>query len=317
MSDREQRRRPGTRPQGTARRRTEQGGQARGTRRRSSAPAAERSLTRDPRRSSGARRSQDARRVPGRQRPRRGGSRGGVLGVLAGVNSVLGLVPPLALLLVGVALAVAAVLAVMNPRLASARKEAQAAQARSEQLSREVSELNDQIALFSDVGVESPWTASGKFTSGDDTLDQEVKVFCDANSGSATTKEEAAFSVYMAIVGSDYVERDNAQEPGGDGWRAKYARQYFETDDSGNCYEFACAIMYCLRYLGYPDAKAEYVVVELQSGAWGEHGLCFVTNTDGQACFIDSSRGTNGWMLGTDAYNYQIRDVEAGYVNNG
>ena len=159
-------------------------------------------------------------------------------------------------------------------------------------------------------GVEDPWVESGTFTTGDATLDREVKKFCDDNASSSDNREDAALAMYQALAWADYVERDNAQEPSGPNWRNTYAHQYFENDNSGNCYEFACALMYCLQYMGYEDAKAEAILIKLQSGNWGDHGIVFVTDADGRSCMCDTARGVDGWMIDTDTYTYTIEDVE-------
>mgnify|MGYP006872998923 CR=1 FL=1 len=162
----------------------------------------------------------------------------------------------------------------------------------------------------SPTGVKSPWTESGTYTSGDATLDEEVKEFCD---GIATTDmdiDTALLEVYKGIAWSDYVERDDAQHPSGKDWRLEYARQYYEHDCSGNCYEFASFLGYCLQYMGLSDAHAEGVLVELESGGWGDHGIVYVTNTDGTPSICDTARGTNGWMLKESAYNVQMQDFE-------
>lgn len=159
-------------------------------------------------------------------------------------------------------------------------------------------------------GVKSPWLKSGKFSSGDATLDEEVKTFCD---GIATTDMDlatAALEVYKGVAWSEYVERDDAQHPAGPDWRIEYARKYYEHDRSGNCYEFASFLSFCLQYLGYTDAHAEGVLIEKQSGDWGDHGLVYVTNLDGTPSLCDTSRGTDGWMLKDTSYNVQFQDFE-------
>ena len=159
-------------------------------------------------------------------------------------------------------------------------------------------------------GVEDPWLTSGVFSTGDATLDKEVKEFCDGIADKSMKLDDAALEVYKSVAWSEYVERDDAQNPAGKDWRIEYARKYYEHDRSGNCYEFAAFLMYCLRYLGYEDAMAEGVIIELQSGGWGDHGIVYVTNTDGSSCMCDTARGTDGWMLPVGAYNVQIEDLE-------
>ena len=159
-------------------------------------------------------------------------------------------------------------------------------------------------------GVKSPWTESGTFTTGDSTLDEEVKEFCDGIATSDMDIDTAALEVYKGVSWSTYVERDDAQHPSGKNWRIEFARQYYENGCSGNCYEFAPFLGYCLQYLGFEDAHGEAVLIQLKSGDWGDHGLVFVTNTDGRSCLCDTSLGTNGWMLDETAYNYEIQDLE-------
>jgi hypothetical protein len=158
--------------------------------------------------------------------------------------------------------------------------------------------------------VEDPWVESGYYTSGDKKLDEEVKEFCDAYASTDDSREDAALSMYQALAWADYVERDDAQEPAGPNWRNTYAHQYFENNNSGNCYEFAAALMYCLRYMGYEDAQAEAILILLQSGSWGDHGIVFVTDDNGNPAMCDTARGIDGWMIGTDTYTYKVEDVE-------
>lgn len=205
--------------------------------------------------------------------------------------------------------------AIMKPGVTSAQQDAKDAQAKVQELQQEVDRLNEEARAASAnaaSGVESKWTKTGKFSSGDATLDKEVKEFCDKHSNKDQKAEEAALAVYTWLSTADeseYVERDDAQNPAGPDWRIQYARQYFEHNNSGNCYEFACANMYILRYFGFDDAMAQKVIIEKESGDWGEHGLCFVTNTDGSKCLLDTSFGVNGWMVDQSKYNYQIQDV--------
>lgn len=159
-------------------------------------------------------------------------------------------------------------------------------------------------------GVESPWIKDGKFSTGDATLDNEVKEFCDGKVNTSMALEDAALEVYKGVAWADYVERAEAQHPSGADWRLRFARQFYENNCSGNCYEFAPFLAYCLRYLGYSDAIAEGCLIEQQSGNWGDHGIVFVTNTDGRKCLCDTARGTNGWMLDADSYNLTIQDFE-------
>ena len=234
--------------------------------------------------------------------------------------------------LCGCLLATLVTCSVMRAQVEGARAEAAAAQ--SEAANRAVQTVTDQHSATSatstnatasnataantnatnatstGAGVEDPWLTQGTFTTGDATLDQEVKAFCDERVTTAMNVDTAALEVYKAIAWAEYVERDDAQHPAGKDWRIEYARKYYEHDCSGNCYEFAAFLMYCLRYLGYQDATAQGVAIELQSGSWGDHGLVYVTNTDGRKCLCDTSRGVDGWMLDDTVYNVEIQDFE-------
>ncbi len=159
-------------------------------------------------------------------------------------------------------------------------------------------------------GVADPWTTSGTYTSGDSVLDGEVKVFVDSVVNTSMDINTAALEMYKAIAWSDYVEREAAQHPSGKNWRIEFARMYYENGCSGNCYEFASFLSFCLQYMGFSDATSQGVLVELQSGGWGDHGIVYVTNTDGTACICDTARGTDGWMIPQGSYNVQMQDFE-------
>ena len=159
-------------------------------------------------------------------------------------------------------------------------------------------------------GVADMWTDSGTFSTGDAQLDAYVKDLCDSESSKNASAAENAYKGYIAVAWSEYVERDNDQDPQGPDWARTYAKQWFEAGNSGNCYELSAVTQYVLQYFGYSDAKAEPCLVELESGEWGDHGLVFVTDiTTGQKKICDDALGTNGWMLDEDALNYKIKDI--------
>ncbi|MDO4536695.1 MAG: hypothetical protein Q4B54_00910 [Coriobacteriales bacterium] len=224
---------------------------------------------------------------------------------------------------------------VLQGQVAQAKKDAASAQSQASTLSQQIAQMqtnntseessedgessssddsgssNNSSSSKSTAGVEDPWLSSGKlFTSGDSVLDQEVKAFCDSKADTSMDLETASYNVYTGIAWSEYVERDDAQNPSGPDWRTEYARKYYEHDCSGNCYEFAAFLSFCLQYLGYSDAHAEGVLVELQSGGWGDHGVVFVTSADGVESYCDTARGTNGWMLPVGTYNLKLQDFE-------
>ena len=160
-------------------------------------------------------------------------------------------------------------------------------------------------------GVSSPWTADGTFSTGDNTLDTYIKNLCDGHSTEGASYDANAYDTYLYVSRTDYIERSNNQSPWGSTWDVEYAKQYFEEGQTGNCYNYAAVIEYILKYFGYSDAEAEPCVVGLESGAWGDHGLVFVTNkVDNKRCLIDSSLSANGWMLDIDSYQYDIRNID-------
>ena len=89
------------------------------------------------------------------------------------------------------------------------------------------------------------------------------------------TQDELAARLHVTRQALSRWERDDAQHPSGENWRTEYARKYYEHDCSGNCYEFACANMYCLRYLGFGNSSVRSIqgvqnLHELHSfGVWG------------------------------------------------
>ena len=159
-------------------------------------------------------------------------------------------------------------------------------------------------------GVESPWTDNGRFSTGDSALDNYIKTLCDENTASGATFDQAAYDTYLYVSRSDYVERENNQSPWGETWDVEYAKQYFDEGRKGNCYNFAAVTEYVLKYFGYSDAEAQPCIVKLESGAWGDHGLVFVTNkVNGAKCIVDDALSANGWMLGINDYDYDVRNI--------
>ena len=226
---------------------------------------------------------------------------------------------------------------ILSPRVEEAQKEATAAKSQVSTLTQQLANQSKNSSSTSDTdkkdgtssssssssstssssaaakdGVEDPWTKSGTYTSGDTVLDGEVKAFVDSKvNKDSMSLADATLEIYKGIAWSDYVERDSAQKPKGKNWRSEYARMYYENSCSGNCYEFAAFLMYCLQYLGYDDATAEGLLIELESGSWGDHAVVFVTNTDGSKCMCDTARGTNGYMISANSYNMKVQDFES------
>ncbi len=162
-------------------------------------------------------------------------------------------------------------------------------------------------AAYNSGGVEDPWSPTGYFTTGDSELDQMVKDYCDGQTQSGLDAGDNAYYTYLHISWLEYVEDDQNQRPWdveGD-WRITYAKQCF-TKMTANCYEFAAAVQYIMRYYGYADAIAETCLVLKQSGAWGDHGLVFLTSLDGRQCLIDTSLSSNGWLLPATSMTYSL-----------
>lgn len=160
-------------------------------------------------------------------------------------------------------------------------------------------------------GVVSPWTTSGYFSTGDSALDNYVKEFCDQHSTEGKSFDANAYDANLVIsTQADYVERENNQSPWGPDWDVEYAKQFFESNNSGNCYNFAAVTQFILQYFGYEDAEGQPCIVELESGNWGDHGLVFLTDkTTGKRAIVDDAMGTNGWMLAIDTYSYDVRNI--------
>lgn len=218
-------------------------------------------------------------------------------------------------LLVGVLMSFTLTFCSMRSRVKAAETTAKDAQTEAAGLQSKVTRLQEQLEQLetakANEGVESPWTKTGRFTTGDDTLDKYVKTFCDEYAKTSMTKDTAALEVYKGVAWSDYVERDSAQDPKGKDWRIVFAKQYYENDRSGNCYEYCTFISFCLQYLGFDDAIAQGVEIEMKSGSWGDHGIVFVTNTDGKECIIDTAYGVDGWMISPTTYNMRLLDFES------
>lgn len=159
-------------------------------------------------------------------------------------------------------------------------------------------------------GVSSPWTDDGRFSTGDSALDNYIKELCDEQTAPGSTFDKAAYDTYIYVSRTDYIERENNQSPWGENWDVEFAKQYFDEGRSGSCYNFAAVTEYVLKYFGYSDAEAEPCIVKLESGAWGDHGLVFVTNkVDGNRCIVDDALSANGWMLDINAYDYDVRNI--------
>ena len=148
-------------------------------------------------------------------------------------------------------------------------------------------------------GVESPWTETKTFSSGDATFDARLKDYCDQHTPEGGAAEAGAKATYDVIVAMERDIRDNNQNPGGSGWELTYAKQILDAN-SGNNYEKAALIAQALKYFGY-NAMAQPCIVDGESA-----GLVFVANDDGTKLIISPALGENGWMMDERAISYQI-----------
>ena len=157
-------------------------------------------------------------------------------------------------------------------------------------------------------GVESPWTDTLLFTTGNAALDEQVKTFCDAISKSDDSAEKNARAVYDVVVQSEFEPRTLDDMPTGADWAQGAAHHYFMyakpkdgVGGKGDFYEFAAVIGYCLRYFGYNDAIAA-PVMGIDTGGGVGTALCFVTDKKGDARVCDPYYNVNGWMLEQSKY---------------
>ncbi len=148
-------------------------------------------------------------------------------------------------------------------------------------------------------GVESPWTESKTFSSGDATFDARLKDYCDQHTPEGGTAAEGAKATYDVIVAMERDIRDNNQNPGGSGWELTYAKQILDAN-SGNNYEKAALIAQMLKYFGY-NAMAQPCIVDGESA-----GLVFIANDDGTKLICSPALGEAGWMMDERAISYQI-----------
>ena len=164
-------------------------------------------------------------------------------------------------------------------------------------------------------GVESPYTYSGYFSTGNDELDLQVKTFCDAIADPTLEARDNAQRVFEKIVQSqNYTMRSASDKPGGPEWYLVCAEQYFAsaTPDqglpgSGDYYDYAAAISYCLRYFGFSDALA--VPLTDATGTSFGQAVVVVTDVSGTSCVCDPSKPYAGWMLDSYSQNLIVENI--------
>ena len=122
----------------------------------------------------------------------------------------------------------------------------------------------------------------GRYTSGNETLDEGVQALLRASCGEAASREEKLRQAY------DYI-RDNYRylsmqhyDAGTTDWAEEAAVSFLETG-KGNCYCFAGLFMYCARQLGYQA----YVVAGWESKPTNDHAWTMIEQ-DGKALLYDA-----------------------------
>ncbi len=123
--------------------------------------------------------------------------------------------------------------------------------------------------------------ADGKYTSGNETLDDGVQALLDAACGKEASREEKLRQVY------DYI-RDNFKylsmqhyDAGTTDWAEEAALAFLE-QGKGNCYCFAGLFLYCARRLGYQA----YVVAGWESKPTNDHAWTMIEQ-DGKTLLYD------------------------------
>lgn len=166
-------------------------------------------------------------------------------------------------------------------------------------------------------GLEDKWLASGVFTTGNKELDVQVKEFCDALTMEGLSAHDNAQTTFNTIVWSGYEERTAEEKPSGADWDKAAARHFFTTGvpaegvgGTGDVYEFAAAISYCLRYFGFTDALAVPVLRGTLATGQTSSALVVVTNEYGMSCVCDPTLLADGWMLDRDLYSIVVENIE-------
>ena len=165
-------------------------------------------------------------------------------------------------------------------------------------------------------GLEDKWLTSGRFTTGNAELDQQVKQYCDALTVEGSSARDNASKVYNNIVWSAYEDRGANEEPSGTEWATVAARHYFEggspadgVGGAGDVYDFAAVASYCLRYFGFTDALAVPIVKGNDSTGKMGSALVVVSDESGQECVCDPTLAAEGFMLDRSLYNITVDNI--------
>ena len=165
-------------------------------------------------------------------------------------------------------------------------------------------------------GLEDKCLASGLFTTGNKELDKQVQEFCDALTVEGSSARDNANTVFNTIVWSSYEERGPNEYPSGTEWTIASARHYFAgatpaegQPGSGDVYDFAAAIAYCLRYFGFYDALAVPIVKGTLATGQTNSALVIVSNEYGLPCVCDPTLAAEGFMLDRGLYTIVVENI--------
>ena len=122
----------------------------------------------------------------------------------------------------------------------------------------------------------------GRYTSGNEELDKQVKDLLKEITTEDMTREEKLRAAYEYCRDHLQYRRNNFYEPGQTGWEVEEALTMLQKK-KGNCYNFAASFAMLARQLGY-DAEAVSGLVgsELQAHGWVE------IVADGERLFYDT-----------------------------
>ncbi len=144
------------------------------------------------------------------------------------------------------------------------------------------SDGNGGILTNTTLGRYLTFGAEGRYTSGDETLDQYVKNLLASITNDGMTREEKLRAAYVYVRDHFKYRRRNLYDPGDTGWEYAEALTMFQKR-KGNCYNYAATFVMLARQLGYDaEAVSGLVGVELEAHGWAE----IVVN--GERCLYDT-----------------------------
>ena len=122
----------------------------------------------------------------------------------------------------------------------------------------------------------------GRYTSGNETLDEGVQALLGAACEEASTRDEKLKQAYAYIRDNYRYLSMQHYDAGTTDWAEQAALSFLETG-KGNCYCFAGLFMYCARQLGYQA----YVVAGWESNPTNDHAWTMIEQ-DGKTLLYDA-----------------------------